>query len=559
MEGTNRSLNVMIPADMDELKLSKGERTGFVLEQDSRLSESFLWKLQRKFFDQGGVKAWTEGAVPHYVTDNAFIAEAYAKVVFGFLRDCSLKSNAGGDAGFQPLDPSQPVYIIELGAGSGRFAFHFLKKLIGILSCSMLNDISFEYVMTDFTPRNLEHWQAHPSLQPFVEQNVLDFALFDAEHSQQIELKRSGDILSADTIKNPIVVLANYFFDSIPQDVFFIENGTLYESLVTVSSSQQEPDADDPDLLNRIDVSYANNPISSEYYDDPDLDHILKYYQQRLASTFILFPNAAIKCARQMRALSKGRMLLLSADKGYVNEESLLDRAEPAIVVHGSFSMMVNYDAISRYFRNEGGQALQTMHRPANINICAFLFGNHPNKYIETRQFYKEAIENGGPDDFFTLKKGIEKHYEDMSLEELIALLRLSGWDSKIFIESFSVLLEQVESARKPWRQELHRGIQLVWDNYYHIGEAGDIAFYIAMLLYGMKHYLEALTFFDHSLRLYGPDAGTLYNMAMCHYSLRQLDQAIECVNQTLEFDPAFDAAKTMRIKIQSEMAGQTL
>lgn len=527
------------------------------LEKNRRLSQSLIWRLQRGFFDRQGIEAWRQATVPHYITSNTFVAGAYSKLVFGFLRDCHAVTSASENQESRSLDLSQPVYIIELGSGSGRLACHFLKKFTSVFSRSAIKDIPFKYVMTDLIEQDLEYWRAHPSLQPFVEQGVLDFALFDAEQSEDIRLCHSGDILSAGAIRNPFVVVANYFFDSIPQDVFYLQDGQLYESLITLSSPREEPDLDDPEILNRIEISFANHLTSPEYYDDANLNRILQYYQHRLDATYVSFPCAALRCIQRLRRLSGGRMLLVSADKGYIKEDSLVGRDEPAINVHGSFSMMVNYHAIAQYFLNCGGQALHTPHRHAHINVCAFLLGDHPDAYAETRQAYLEAIEQGGPDDFYTLKKGIEGHYQDLSLEQLTALLRLSGWDSTILLSSFQALIDQVESASAAMRQELYRAIQQVWDNYYHIGEEFDIAFYMAMLLYGMKYYREALMYFDHSLRLYGSDPSTLYNMGMCHLSLRQLEQAIECVNQTIEIDPAFGAAKTMLIKIQSELAGR--
>ena len=126
------------------------------LEQNQRLSKSLLWRFQRNFFDRQGVEAWNQGTVPHYITSNPFIANAYAKVIFGFLRDC----HAYG------LDPSQPVYIMELGAGSGRFAYHFLKKFFEFFDRSPLKHIWVKYVMTDFAERNLEFWRSHPLTIP---------------------------------------------------------------------------------------------------------------------------------------------------------------------------------------------------------------------------------------------------------------------------------------------------------------------------------------------------------------------------------------------------------
>jgi len=42
-----------------------------------------------------------------------------------------------------------------------------------------------------------------------------------------------------------------------------------------------------------------------------------------------------------------------------------------------------------------------------------------------------------GPDDFFTLTGAIKNNYESLSTEEIIAYLRLSGWDPNIMLGFF--------------------------------------------------------------------------------------------------------------------------
>ncbi|MFG6100247.1 hypothetical protein SPB21_33715 [Leptothoe sp. ISB3NOV94-8A] len=120
--------------------------------QSHRLSQSNLWKIQRQFFEQQGVKAWNKGTVPHYITSNPFIANAYGKVVYGFLQDW-YGSNLSNNK--TPGIPAQPACIIELGAGSGRFAYHFLKKFFDFFRRSPLKTIPIKYVLTDFSDRNL--------------------------------------------------------------------------------------------------------------------------------------------------------------------------------------------------------------------------------------------------------------------------------------------------------------------------------------------------------------------------------------------------------------------
>src|SRR5438105_2021616 len=81
-----------------------------ILESGVPLSRSLLWPLGRSFYEKQGVAAWRSGAVPWFITNNAFIAGAWANIVMGFLQDCAA---AGA--------PTEPIPIVELGAGCGRF------------------------------------------------------------------------------------------------------------------------------------------------------------------------------------------------------------------------------------------------------------------------------------------------------------------------------------------------------------------------------------------------------------------------------------------------------
>src|SRR5438132_12604456 len=97
---------------------SKPPAAMHVLEPHVPLAESMVWRLQRTFYGDQGIAAWSRSHVPQAVTTSPTIARAYARVALGFWRDMAAE-----------LDPAQPLYIVELGAGSGRFAFRFLKAL----------------------------------------------------------------------------------------------------------------------------------------------------------------------------------------------------------------------------------------------------------------------------------------------------------------------------------------------------------------------------------------------------------------------------------------------
>ena len=526
----------------------------FVLEHHQRLSRSLLWGCQRAFFERQGIEAWRQGIVPNFITSNPVIGRAYAQVVLGWMRDwCG--ASRGEKGRLSAPEPGQPFYLIELGAGAGRFAFHFLEAFRRLRARSQLRDVAFQYVMTDLPERNLEFWLSHPRLQPFLEEGLLDIARFDAERDEQLVLRRSGTVLAPGTLANPLALVANYFFDSIPQDAFTLRDGVLHECLVSVASPRPEPELEAADLLERATVSFEDHPVEGACYGDAELDSILEDYRERLGDATFLFPSTALHCLRRLQRLAGDRLLLLSGDKGHASEDELRERSSGVSLVRhgGAFSLMVNYDAIGQYFRLRDGQVLRPLHRHRSLHVAAFLLGQPPDGHGETELAYEEFLERFGPDDYSTLLKRVEQHYEEMKLEDLLAALRWSGWDAGMLMDVFPVLMDQAESASEPLRQEVCWAIQQVWETDYPLGEEEeDLAFHLGMLLYVMDRPEPAVTFFEHSLRLCAEEPGTHFNLGMCHVRLRQDERALECFERALALDAGFSQAQEMRARMQS-------
>ncbi len=527
-----------------------------VLEHGKRLSESLLWQLQRKFFDVQGVRAWTEGQVPHYITSNGWIADSYAKVVLGWLRDCS-GTTSPQRGSFAPLDLRHPVYIVELGCGAGRFGYLFLNRFLDLLGRSPLSHVPVRYVLTDFTENNLDHLRNHPDLQSFVESGVLDFARYDAGEDFEIRLTCSGEVLSPQTLRNPLIVLANYVFDGIPQDVFSVHDGKFFECLATLAAPEGEIDLEDSGMLGRIVVSWEECPAPADYYGDPELDRILQEYVASLDDTTFLFPCAAIRGARQLARLSDNRLLLLSGDKGFSREELLTGRSEPGLAVHGSFSMMVNYHAFGRWFVHQGGDFLSTTHLYSSLSIVAGLFGTPPGGLLETRLAFDDAIERLGPDDFFDLKKSVERGYEELPLEELLTWLRLSGWDSNILLGCFPALMKQVGTAPDLLRVEVYHAVHEIWRVYFPIRESLDLPFHLGVLLTEIQCYEDALSFFRQSVALYGSNPATVFNVGLCLFHLGDTEAALAHAEQAIEGAPDFEPAQTLRDEATAALAAK--
>lgn len=523
----------------------------FILEEGKPFSQSFIWKLQRAFFEQQGNQAWSEGIVPHYITSNPYMANAYAALVLGWLRDWA--SEHGGP---DTLDFSRPLYIVELGAGHGRFAYHFLKQFEPRWRRSPFAQLPVRYVMTDLADKNIAYWRGHERLRPFVQRGMLDFARFDAEQPAALTLLESGETLSAETLCNPMVVFANYFFDTITQDSFVFQQGELYENTITVASTLAEPDLSDPAVLETISITQEKQSMRPDYYADPDWNSLLRDYKDTLPDTVIGFPTAALACLGFFRDITRNRLLLLSADKGYVREDALVEPRAPDPVHHGpAFSLSVNYHAVAAYTKLLGGQVLQPAHAHSSILVCAFLLGAPQADMPETRQAYDDMIEHSGPDEFYTLLKILEGKYEGLNVAQMLTVLRMSGWDAHLFMDVFMQLLAKVGSAGDALKRELRAAAAHIWDMYYPLGESRDVPFHLGMMLYSIEFYADAVTYFQHSLDTHGPNRSTWHNMGMSYYRLRQLVEALRCMNESLALDPNYSPAKSMRIKLLAEIA----
>ena len=512
-----------------------------VIEANQRLSQSQLWTLQRQFFEQEGIQAWNTGKVPHYVTSNPFIANAYGQIALAFLRDWLAAQPTTSS-----LDSSRPIYILELGAGSGRFAYHFLKQFFAQPLHPLLQTLSVKYVMTDFAAHNLEFWQAHPALQPYIEEGVLDFAQFDIQTQAPIQLFHSGNHLTAETLANPLIVLANYFFDSIPQDLFALQSGQLQETLLTLTAPEAEADRPPAELLKHLQISYRDRPITGDYYDDSALNQVLEHYQQHLDETSLMIPIVAIRGLIYLRQLAGDRLLFLTADKGYSRDEDLAHRPHPKLTFHqGCFSLSVNYHAIGLYTQFQGGQALLPTQRPKSLNVCAFLFGSLA--YAETHQAYDQWGQQTGPDNFFALKKTIEPLYPTLTLPQILAYLRFAGWDHNIFFGCLPAFLAQVETTPDALRPAVMEAIQQLWAMYYWIGEEKDLPLQLSRLLAGMGDAEAALEYVAHSLRLYGDTVESLEHQAVCYLKLGETEEALTALDRVLALDSDAEASQALK------------
>ncbi len=517
-----------------------------VIEQNKRFSQSALWRLQREYFDKEGINAWVN-QVPFYITSNPFIANSYARLVLGFIRDWTRQ---------YPDSKNHPFYIMELGTGSGRFSYYFVKTLKKCLESAGMSDVTFCYVMSDFTKHNMQYWESHSTLKPFVESGLIDFAMYDMEAERPITLVKKNIRLAPEVLVNPLTVFANYIFDTISHDSFAVHEGKLYELLLTLSTDEANMENNRPVSMEKIAVDYSVHEIKNAYYGDPHLDNILEIYKKSLKESSFLFPIGSFHAIKFLKKLSNNKLFIVSTDKGYSTVESLDNLGHPSISFHGSFSMMVNFHAISEYFKNSGGDAfLQTSRR--GIKTSVFASGMNFADMPQTTMAIQDYVEGFSPSDYFTLHRRMSDSFQECALETIASHMQLAGWDPHIYLKLASRVTSLVKESDMESIQFMAANMPKMAENYYHMPKTECILFEIGVFFHAIKQYDQAEKYYQLAQPYVGEQFGLYYNLALCQHHLNHQEAALKSFKHALSLDDQSKETEEWITYLEKEIAGE--
>jgi hypothetical protein len=503
-------------------------------KQRYRFSEAPIWNIQREYYEQEGLKAWNNDQVPQYITCNPMIAAAYAEMIFGFLQD---RANKG--------DSSEPVLIVELGAGAGRFAFHVLHELCQLIDYAGIKLPSFRYIMTDLAMNNVLAWKGHPALQAFIAKGILDFARFDAVHDTVLNLIVSDTTIGKGDLKQPLVIVANYFFDSIPQELLYVAEGQIYEADVIIEYPECKDSLKPSELLDQISLHYKHRRAPEYEHETYPYRDVIAIYQEQLEDSHILFPVAGLTCLERLNQLSQEGFLLITADKGDHLLENWKFAEPPELILHGSFSLTANYHAIQQVMEQNGALTLFPPHHYKNINIGCIIHMDTPMDYFQTRLAYRRCIERFGPDEFFSLKEWVDLNLDSMELQQILSFWRLGGYDAEFFIQSTKQVSRLLLDANDEVKQDIFRGIQLMWSSYYVMEQRYDIALEAGLLLFEMEMYGDSKRFLEISIYEDQEQivSTVYYCLAICCFELELEEDALNYIRMLLKHEPDHEEA----------------
>jgi tetratricopeptide (TPR) repeat protein len=537
---SNPTANVITAADEPETNTSSPPCA--VPETPVRLSQcDLLWRLQREFYQKQGAEAWRQ-SVPWYITNNPHIANACAEVIVRVLQD--LKRLGA----YRSLEP---VYIVECGGGVGLFAFYVLNRLARRLRELQLEQMELVYVMVDVSEKNVAFLEGHPALAPFAHSGLLDFAIWDLETELDLTLRRRGRTLrAADATThtaNPVILLANYVFDSLRHDVFRVADNQLQEGLVSLRPAPMTAAADGVPAeaveaatprLSQLQTEYEFRPASLPYFDNPRLDAILEHYSRTVDGNTFLFPIGPLRCIEAWRKLSRERLIVLSTDKASCRPIEFSGHGTPALVMHDEcFSLTTNFHALGLYFLEADGFV---RHQASQQAIASSLFGVGLDirQCVETAAAFESAIDTFGPGNLFSIYRSLEQACTSMPIEVIVAHLRLLQYDPVVMDFCMPVILQRIKQAEAVVIRDLIDIMHRTAANFYNFPGRSDTLSCVGIFFQELGDLPTALHYYEKSLEYFGPNPVAFYNSGLCRHRLNQPKEALEAFRSVLDRVP---------------------
>lgn len=503
------------------------------LQKDLPLSRSFIWNLQAKYYQSLGIDAWLSGMVPSRVTTNSHIAWRYARLIASYIRDTA----------------AQNVTIVELGAGHGRFGFLTANHLQQIASNYLPKHFTWKYILTDCAARNIEFYETHAAFKSLLSEGTLDFAKYEAGVDKVLELRHSGEIIDSDHPTEHLIVIGNYFFDSLPMDVWHVQDQRLsaFWPSILVNDSGKQFTMDQPEILEHLDLQWEHREATPEY-DNPLWNSMAHQLAVEIQSGTFMLPIGALACLEELETWSQKPFFLLTTDKGYPKADDYVDRGPPTLIQHGCFSFNLNFVALQKWFEAKAGSSFLPDCRDGLIETACFAT-QYTKADLNSVDFEFSGLRQFTPAEFHQVTRRCENASSD--LFTALSYLKLSCYDPITLHRLRRQIRTGIPDADSIELKLLQETLAQVRANFYHLNDF-DIPFDLGLIYQNLGDYETAVELYHESILLFGENAITFYNLANCYEKLGQPRLALQYIDKTINLEPDSEALE-FRKKIAQE------
>jgi tetratricopeptide (TPR) repeat protein len=501
-----------------------------LVEKMIPVEQSKVWGLLESFYKQQGPNAWSQGLVPQGSTANCYIADTYASIVAGFLNDLDRNKIPGN-----PL-------IIELGGGNGRFAWQFMQRLTRYHRPLSDQSINFKYLLTDASESNLNAWKTNTRLKQFYESGLMEYGLLRISENSTIKIGNSDlDINSLSD--RPVIIIANYLFDSIPAEMYGLKNGQLHQILLTLN--QKNDDAKSSGFDN-LEPTYHWQTIEKPQTGLDSLDNIINSYKLITSECVAPVPRLGFKFLNHFVERNKP-LLMLASDMAFTDPNQF--PAEPPLIFDSYFAHYTNFHVFRELFKKyKGGMCTQRHHDPDFCTAAFFLpgqdFSMGTQHFFSTFDTAKLQLVEFSPYDAHEMNDLLKQGTTEPTFRQIFSWLRLSRFDPDVAIQCIHPLLEAIHrSDNNLNKQMLCESYLESYALFFPDNNDSSFDYAIAQLLLAIGFNQHALSLLESSINEFGRKPERLYVYALSLIRLKRMAEAKIILEEVLRQEVPLVAA----------------
>lgn len=503
-----------------------------IIEQGQKVSQSKLWRLLEAYYVKLGPKAWAKHGTPSFASGNPITAHQYAALTIAFLKDCLANPS------LYPIDFTETLYIFDLGAGSGQFSCAYIKKLLTLLRKNFDKNLNICLVLMDIVEDNFNFWKSHPEFKSYFDSGLLDYAYYHhAFASEPIELLNAQRTLTPKDFSNPLILIGNYFFSTLPSDLFRLENGELQQGYISSYASHPEGEADfaedDPKLIKAITFEIEYKPIAEPPYaglEQKTLEKLVHIFSKEEGDTYFSYPVGGCQVLRYFQKLANDRLFLIMGDHGAYNTIDFKKYKDVWLARHDSLSIPSNFLAFTQFFNLQGRFNLTTCDIDPKFVIGVSTPKGSQESWKEIRFVFEECVEAFNISDYGVLLEDLKSREDSPSISLLLEMIKLGRGSALLVNACHKELMATLPEMDSLSKEKLKIYLSDISKNYfYNNSQGGDFFFILGELLYKLEEFDEACANFIKGMKVMGPSSAIYKSLGACYLAMGEKEAALDC------------------------------
>lgn len=485
-----------------------------LIDKPESLASSIVWKYSSRYYESEGPNAWNQGKIPFNITHHHLIVESYAKVIKTLIEENN--------------DLQKPINILEIGGATGHFAwllFNELERQLG----RELTHLDVNYILSDIADTNLSFAVNHLQLKDYSEKGIL--------HSIQFEISENNSFVGLHA--ESFVVIANYAFDSSPQDIFYIEYGeikllkpTIYEA---IDSNEKNKN------VNNIHISYEMIPITPNYYNEPEINAILADLTHKQGKGFLTFP---INVLRFLNSIDSDKLILLISDLPRPTWNSQLTQELPRLNWQGGIWLPLDFEILNLWMSNKNGLMKISSSYDQHLTTAVCISSNMIDKL---EKLFKEDFLMKSPDYWFSINNLILCQRDNLSIPEIMAWLNLCIKEPAFLKTGLEIIRSNIQIIGIDEFNELQKIARISQKYYFARPGCWDFFAGFAEIFFHLSQFELAKDYWHRSIYFSGENTENLFGLALTYAQLANYVQAEETVYRVLQIDSTNQPALELR------------